>query len=459
MDLLSSSDLENLNNYKYLSEDNTILSKKLNWCWHWIQKHIPKYTHPNVITLMGIFSIVFGYALSGTKYSNIIMSLCILFYMGTDNIDGIHARNTKQTSIIGEYFDHLGDLIALSFIGTYLCNQLGFQTNFVAKNIIMSFASVNFICHHWDAINSKKITFDKYSDTAMILISCSLITLSNIKLPQFLINNYWLLLVCICGPVFYQFVNKIKKEETINDSSLIEFKQRWILYWVLKILIRFFNLSLNVWTIPIADLLLELDTINYKIFNRTFVNQYLLLSIPLIHWISDYALLIIVLGYVGFFVYRISLELEINLFANPPSVYLPRVYCCGVFDLCHLGHMKLFEKIAKSYDYPIWLIVGVHSDATVRDYKRDPIINEKFREESVKLCKYVNEVLPNAALIVTKEFCIDNKIDVVIIGEEYKGNKDIIWYQGGMELGIHKYISRFEELSTTDILKKSKLYE
>lgn len=136
-----------------------------------------------------------------------------------------------------------------------------------------------------------------------------------------------------------------------------------------------------------------------------------------------------------------------------------RVYCCGVFDLCHLGHMKLFEKIANSFDEPIWLIVGVHSDSTVKSYKREPIINEKFRVETVKLCKYVDEVLPNAELIVTKEFCLANSIDCVIIGEEYKGNKDKIWYSGGIELGIHKYISRFEDLSTSDIIKKIKSYE
>ena len=133
-----------------------------------------------------------------------------------------------------------------------------------------------------------------------------------------------------------------------------------------------------------------------------------------------------------------------------------RVYCCGVFDLCHLGHMKLFEKIYNSFDVPIFLIVGVHSDITVMSYKREPIINEKFRIETIKLCKYVDEVLPNAELVVTKEFCLENNIDCVIIGEEYRNTKDKIWYIGALELNIHKYISRFEELSTSDIINKIK---
>ena len=144
---------------------------------------------------------------------------------------------------------------------------------------------------------------------------------------------------------------------------------------------------------------------------------------------------------------------------NSMEKKLLRVYCCGVFDLCHLGHMKLFEKISKSFDYPIYLIVGVHSDETVRSYKRDPIIYEEFRVETVKLCKYVDEVIPNADLFVSKDFCIQNSIDCVIVSEEYKGNKDSYWYWGPMELGIHKYISRYEELSTIDIINKIKSQE
>jgi cytidyltransferase-like protein len=138
---------------------------------------------------------------------------------------------------------------------------------------------------------------------------------------------------------------------------------------------------------------------------------------------------------------------------------LLHVYCCGVFDMCHLGHMKLFEKISKSFEQPIHLIVGVHSDLTIETYKRTPIINEDFRVKTVQLCKYVDEVWANADLVVSKEFCLINNLDYVIIGEEYKGTKDSIWYPGPIELGIHKYISRFEELSTTDIIKKIKSQE
>ena len=133
-----------------------------------------------------------------------------------------------------------------------------------------------------------------------------------------------------------------------------------------------------------------------------------------------------------------------------------RVFCCGVFDMCHLGHMMLFKKISESFDEPIKLIVGIHSDEVCRGYKREPIINEFIRYRTVELCKYVDEIIEDCPLITTKEYILKNNFDIVIIGEEYKGGFDIKWYPGSFELDNYKYISRFTEISTTDIIKKIK---
>lgn len=137
---------------------------------------------------------------------------------------------------------------------------------------------------------------------------------------------------------------------------------------------------------------------------------------------------------------------------------LTRVYCCGVFDLFHIGHMKLFEKIVQSFDGPIHLIVGVHSDEDVKIYKRKPILDLETRSKTVAYCKYVNEIIAGAPLVTTKEFIENKKIDYVIIGEEYKDDGDIKWYGDAMEMGIHKYISRYEEISTDSIIKSCVKY-
>lgn len=118
-----------------------------------------------------------------------------------------------------------------------------------------------------------------------------------------------------------------------------------------------------------------------------------------------------VIYYLVNFIYNISKELKMDIFKS--NIKKLKVYCCGVFDLCHIGHMMLFEKIVKSFDEAVELIVGVHSDKSCSNYKRLPIICENLRYETVAHCKYVDKVYVDAPLITTKEFILDNFIDVV----------------------------------------------
>lgn len=457
MKFLTRENLLSWKSYKYQSEDNCLLSQIYEKMWKYLDKYIPRSLHPNIITLIGMLIIIICYCLSINffKYKNLIMSLGVFVYLNTDGIDGIHARNTKQTSIIGEYLDHLVDLVILGFLINYMCGMFKIS-NVILINLIMYFCSFEFINLHWIASHTKKIIFSGTSDVSTLLTLTICTIYFNPVLPQVLQNNIWIAPLGLSFLYIKNCYHIINKNLSYNENN---FKNFYLVYWLLKLILILFKPSTYYWTIICVDLLLLLETMNLKIFSSSIINKYIILSNLLIYSYSNLLGILFGVCYTIYFIKNISKQLQINIFKNPPSVYLPRVYCCGVFDLCHLGHMKLFEKISESFEYPIWLIVGVHSDETVRGYKRDPIINEKFRVNSVKLCKYVDEVWENAELIVTKEFCIENSIDCVIIGEEYKDNKDRIWYQGGMELNIHKYVSRFEELSTTDIIKKIKLQE
>ena len=73
-----------------------------------------------------------------------------------------------------------------------------------------------------------------------------------------------------------------------------------------------------------------------------------------------------------------------------------RAYTDGVWDLFHIGHLKLFKKIKKKFGY---LIVGIHPDKLVANYKRKPIISHKDRIEIIKSIKYVDEVIENAPFL------------------------------------------------------------
>lgn len=62
------------------------------------------------------------------------------------------------------------------------------------------------------------------------------------------------------------------------------------------------------------------------------------------------------------------------------------VYVAGAFDLFHIGHLDFLEKAKSLGDY---LIVGLHTDPVVNQYKGKnyPIMNLHERVLSVLACK------------------------------------------------------------------------
>ena len=89
------------------------------------------------------------------------------------------------------------------------------------------------------------------------------------------------------------------------------------------------------------------------------------------------------------------------------------IFCDGVFDLFHEGHVKHFKKI--KYLYPeSYLFVGVLNDQEATDYKRKPVFNENQRLSLVYSCKYVDKVTIDYPVIMTEEFMVDHKIDLVV---------------------------------------------
>ncbi len=137
-----------------------------------------------------------------------------------------------------------------------------------------------------------------------------------------------------------------------------------------------------------------------------------------------------------------------------------RVFCNGVYDLCHLGHMLLFEKIASEFEGQNFeLIVGIHSDADCAGYKRPPIVREDIRYDTVLHCKHVDGIIEGTPLYTDTQFIIDNEIDFVMIGEEYRGKGDYKWYPGAMDMNVHKYIPRCDRVSTSDLIASCKRFE
>ena len=129
---------------------------------------------------------------------------------------------------------------------------------------------------------------------------------------------------------------------------------------------------------------------------------------------------------------------------------MKRVYVDVVADLFHVGHVRLFERAKNEGDY---LIVGVHSDASVQSYKRLPYIPEKHRYEMVRSCRFVDQVIEDAPLTITREFIDQHKIDLVIHGDD-KGVHFEKQHSAAIKQGKMKYIPYTSGVSTSEIIKK-----
>ncbi len=453
-EILNYENISNYKKYRYSSEDNTFLTKIYSKIWNGVQTFIPTNIHPNIITLMGLFSVIIGYAFKNLPYGNICMGFAVFMYMNFDGLDGIHARKIKQTSVIGEYLDHLVDLCNSGMIVNALMDQ--FQiSSYLSKSMFISGTSFLFMLPHFEAIYTKKIVFKGITDVSLFLTITILLFFLNIQMRNFNQKDELFLLIGISASlysIYWLYKVIIKNYSEVEQKLEMRLPIYILLYYLIKNICFITNSKNNLFLSIITDSLILLEIINFKIFKKK-VSKILVL-IPILHNINSIITTVFVLYNVIQFILSISKQLDIALLKVRRKKL--RVYCCGVFDLCHIGHMLLFEKIYKSFDEPIELIVGVHGDITCSGYKRPPIINENIRYKTVAHCKYVDSIYEDAPLVTDKDFVIKNRIDIVIIGEEYKGNKDKYWYPAAFDLSIGKYISRCDEISTSDIIKKIK---
>lgn len=129
-----------------------------------------------------------------------------------------------------------------------------------------------------------------------------------------------------------------------------------------------------------------------------------------------------------------------------------RVYADVVGDLFHIGHLNLFRQAKEFGDY---LIVGVHSDKSVKSYKRTPVFNERDRYDLIQNCRLVDEVVKDAPLILSKDFIEKNSIDVVVHGDDKSVHFEE-QHKVPLEMGLMKYLKYTEGISTTQIIEKIK---
>jgi glycerol-3-phosphate cytidylyltransferase len=123
----------------------------------------------------------------------------------------------------------------------------------------------------------------------------------------------------------------------------------------------------------------------------------------------------------------------------------------SAFDLLHAGHIKMLEEAKSQCDY---LIVGLQTDPTLdRPEKNRPIQTVVERYIQLKACKPVNEIVPYATEQDLEDILRAFKIDVRIVGDEYK-DKNFTGRPYCEEKGIELYFNtRDHRFSSSDLRK------
>ncbi|CAG8747121.1 31761_t:CDS:2, partial [Racocetra persica] len=140
---------------------------------------------------------------------------------------------------------------------------------------------------------------------------------------------------------------------------------------------------------------------------------------------------------------------------NPPPTDRPvRIYCDGIYDLFHFGHAKSLEQAKTSFAH-VYLLVGVCDDDTTHTRKGKTVLNERERAESLRHCKWVDEVIEHAPWVVTQEFIDKYNIDYVAHDDiPYASNDTADVYAFVKDQGRFLPTQRTNGISTSDLITR-----
>jgi glycerol-3-phosphate cytidylyltransferase len=124
----------------------------------------------------------------------------------------------------------------------------------------------------------------------------------------------------------------------------------------------------------------------------------------------------------------------------------------STFDLLHAGHIKMLEEAKRQCDF---LIVGLQVDPTLdRPEKNKPTQTVVERYIQLKGCKFVDEIVPYVSEQDLEDILRSFKIDVRILGEEYR-EKNFTGRQYCEEKGIELYYNQRDHRFSSSGLRKT----
>jgi len=132
---ISDAGFEGVKAYAYKGGDYTPLDNFLNAnLWTPAAKLLPTWMAPNLITLVGLTTVILSFFLlvsycpnfqgSAPAWVYFFVGFCVFFYQTMDAMDGKQARATNSASPLGQLFDHGCDSVSSTFLTLGVCTSM-----------------------------------------------------------------------------------------------------------------------------------------------------------------------------------------------------------------------------------------------------------------------------------------------------------------------------------------------
>jgi glycerol-3-phosphate cytidylyltransferase len=115
----------------------------------------------------------------------------------------------------------------------------------------------------------------------------------------------------------------------------------------------------------------------------------------------------------------------------------------GTYDLFHIGHVRLFERIKQRYGR---LIVAVSTDEFNAVKGKKAVVPYADRVAMVRACRYVDEVIPESDWGQKEADVLVHGVDAVVMGSDWTGRFDEL-----KSLCDVVYLPRTEGVSSTEL--------
>lgn len=115
----------------------------------------------------------------------------------------------------------------------------------------------------------------------------------------------------------------------------------------------------------------------------------------------------------------------------------------GTYDLFHVGHVRLFERIRQRYDR---LVVAVSTDEFNAIKGKRSVVPYADRVEMVRSCRWVDEVIPETDWAQKERDIVAVGADAVVMGSDWEGRFDHL-----KPLCDVVYLPRTEGVSSTEL--------